>query len=1340
MKTAKMERILAIVLTLAMMMSMMLVFTVSGNAEGGAKQYTLDISKIKPFANGSKYDGEYEMAGTDNYFTLIYSAKTKVDDNEKTFNDSVGTFCTRRIAWGDATTVNGDEILNAVKIKTEGAATVTIWWICGDVIKGTSNPRVPAVYAPDGSVVDVVEIPADHKTEGTDGIKNDLFVSKLEIPAAGIYYIGNEGGSNYYYKLQVDDKADGEPLPERAAWSSVSAPVIESVVDNGKGGLVVKVNAAIGHDGADELTVIMTDASGSVISTRGSVTEKNSHTLTFTPENSGNYSFQAQLIRRSALEQIKISDKTSASFTYPLAVPYVTSVTSAGGGKIEIAWNAVHEAESYEIIEDGIKIATVVSYTAEGLSIGNEHSYQVAVTRGAERQVSAAKSAVATQEAKRAWGFTVYGPSASESKNGYSGSINEDGSVTLYSKDNGGKIQHDAPDGIAFYYTAIPTSQNFTIRAKVSVNSWTFSNGQEGFGLMATDRLGVNGDTSDFWNNSYLAGSTKIEYKYDPDIPDEIIDIKVVNTSLRKFSMKLGIGTLAKTGITKENLSLFEAKDSEALKQYFYNRQFSLDRTAADIMSEGGTYNVIGNFEGSVPGSVDEYFLITEYIMEIRKNNSGYFITYYAEDGKTVIAQHKYYDPDALSQLDENFVYVGFFTARNANVTFSDVSLTTVLPENDDPREYPPTEYITPKLDVNSGTATTNPNYELIADPNVAGTLKVIYDDQTIIENKYLSAEQRFRINLTLTKYDINKIRIEFVPDPHQDLPDNQKLQNTRTVVKIHEVLLSLGNYHRKTIYISPNVKPYTTTADGTRENPFDLFTALENAYPGQTLVLMEGTYRPQSELKIQRGMDGNPDAYIRLIADPEAKTRPVIDFEKEYKGFTHGGDYWYFYGFDVTGSMNGEKGFQISGNYNILDQIHAYENGNSGIQISRLSGSDLAADWPSHNLILNCTSYRNYDAGFEDADGFAAKLTCGPGNVFDGCVAYHNADDGWDLYAKVETGPIGAVTIRNCVAFENGFVPGTGDKTGNGNGFKMGGSSISGKHVLENSIAFNNLAKGIDSNSCPDIIVKNSISFNNGSHNVALYTNSSDNTAFVASGIISFRTEHTDIAENLKGRGTQNVDDYRNATTYYWNEQSGECKNILGEKITSDMFVSLEFTGWSRNDDGTINLNGFLEIKNSVPANVSGCKLGATPSTEIILPEDEECNFSKAWYKLDRYAHWHVCECGNKKDVTEHTFQTFIDKPVVGSTPGQKHDECIICGFKKAAVTIYPDYVPHEHSFVEGKCECGELDPNYVAPENPVEELGFFARIWQAIVNFFRRLFGLDAKAYYTLHGKRFF
>ena len=71
---------------------------------------------------------------------------------------------------------------------------------------------------------------------------------------------------------------------------------------------------------------------------------------------------------------------------------------------------------------------------------------------------------------------------------------------------------------------------------------------------------------------------------------------------------------------------------------------------------------------------------------------------------------------------------------------------------------------------------------------------------------------------------------------------------------------------------------------------------------------------------------------------------------------------------------------------------------GNSGLQIGRDNSeqSDIS-DWPSYNLIQNCTSYNNYD-NETYADGFAAKLTVGYGNVFDGCIAYRNSDNGWDL------------------------------------------------------------------------------------------------------------------------------------------------------------------------------------------------------------------------------------------------------------------------------------------------------------------------------------------------------
>ena len=1304
MKTINSRRILAIILTLSMVLSMMLVFTVSGFA-ANSKVYTLDAAELSPFAVGARDDGDYEKGGTDGYFTVFYSSKTKLETNEKTFSDGVS--CTQRFAWGAKTEI-GEQILNAVKIKTAGSAQIKLWWVGGDA------NRNPAVFNADGSVL---------VQDNTKTVKNELYISTFDIPAAGIYYLGNLVGSNYFYQIEVVDNADGETPAERAAWSGVASPVITSAEDNGAGNIVVNVNALIGHDGADELLVSMYK-NGELIATKGSVTEKSSHALVFTPDDSGNYTFDAKLLRDG--EDAKLGDGASADFVYLLKEPYLSSVTSVGGGNIEIKWGYVHEAESYEIYQNEIKIATVkagsLSYVASGLTIDEEYRYYVTAVRGSEVKKSGTMSAIATVDAQQAWGFTVYGPSTNEDNNGYIGNPNKDGQVTVYSEGGKGKIQPNSVDGIAFYYTAVPTDYNFTLRARVTVDSWTLSNGQEGFGLLATDRLGVNGDKGNFWNNSYLAGSTKIEYRYSSDT-DEIINIATQDTSLAKFSMKLGIGTIARTGVTPDNLELFEAMDTETIKYQFKSVTTTLDRTAADITNVAGTYNGIGNFTTPPAGTFEDRFLITEYIMEIQKNNSGYYISYYDKDGN-LIAQNKNYDPEALSQLDQNYVYVGFFASRNARATFSDIEFSTILASEDAPREYPPTTYITPSVAVNSGSVTTSDKYELILDPNVTGTLTVKYGGVPVVENQSVEIGKRFRTEIIFDHYDENDIKIEFTPDPLQWLGDYTELSSSKTVHNTLTVMYNRGNYHRKTIYISPDVKPYTTTADGTKENPFDIFTALENAYPGQTLILMEGTYVMNNALKIQRGMDGTAENPIRLIADPEAETRPVIDFQTLYSGFTIGGDYWYFYGFDVTGSMNMQKGIQVSGSYNVLDQIHTYNNGNTGIQISRYAGTDLFEDWPSYNLILNCTSYNNFDSGFEDADGFAAKLTVGPGNVFDGCIAYHNADDGWDLYAKVDTGAIGSVTIRNCVAYENGFVPGY-DKTGNGNGFKMGGDSLSGYHLIENSIAFGNLAKGIDSNSCPDIIVRNCVSFNNGGSNVALYTNNASDTDFTANGVISFRTDKLDVAENLRGKGTQVTAKYNNNTTYYWDAANGYCANTEGVKITADMFVSLEFKGWTRNADGTLNLGGFLEIKNTVPENAKDCTLGGQASEPIVLEEDLPCSFGPNWYKIDPIAHWHYCECGNKSEVAEHDFDWYIDKPVdkENNIPGQGHDECSICGYKKAARPIYPTQDP--------------VDDDTQQPQP--EELGFFARIWRAIVNFFRRLFGLEEIVFLPFQ-RRFF
>ena len=67
--------------------------------------------------------------------------------------------------------------------------------------------------------------------------------------------------------------------------------------------------------------------------------------------------------------------------------------------------------------------------------------------------------------------------------------------------------------------------------------------------------------------------------------------------------------------------------------------------------------------------------------------------------------------------------------------------------------------------------------------------------------------------------------------------------------------------------------------------------------------------------------------------------------------------------------------------------------------------------------------------------------------------------------------------------------------------------------------------------------------------------------------------------------------------------------------------------------------------------------------------------------WKYDETNHWHECECGNKADITAHTFKQIIDKEATTTEKGSKHEECTVCGYKKTAVDI-PKIDSHNHNY----------------------------------------------------------
>jgi len=245
-----------------------------------------------------------------------------------------------------------------------------------------------------------------------------------------------------------------------------------------------------------------------------------------------------------------------------------------------------------------------------------------------------------------------------------------------------------------------------------------------------------------------------------------------------------------------------------------------------------------------------------------------------------------------------------------------------------------------------------------------------------------------------------------------------------------------------------------TSGAAGTQAAPFaDLAEAAGRAGPGDIIRIAGGTYRYAQPVRLQR--NGTAEQPIRV--EPADGARPVFDFSAQefkqgFSGLMVRGDHWHLIGLEVIGAAR--NGIQVSGHHNIIAHCVAHQNQDSGIQLTAPA---------SHNLVLDCDSYRNVDRPTlgENADGFAAKFQIGPGNVFRGCRAWENADDGFDLWKAAES-----VRIEHCVAFRNGInLWGIAGFTGNGNGFKLGGDYIAGAHLVIGCVAMDQPVRGFDQN-----------------------------------------------------------------------------------------------------------------------------------------------------------------------------------------------------------------------------------------------------------------------------------
>ena len=534
------------------------------------------------------------------------------------------------------------------------------------------------------------------------------------------------------------------------------------------------------------------------------------------------------------------------------------------------------------------------------------------------------------------------------------------------------------------------------------------------------------------------------------------------------------------------------------------------------------------------------------YQLKLMKTNTGYHVS--VDNGPEKI----YYRPKQLEVLNPQ-IYVGFFTARVASITVSDILFSTSDVATDPPGLPDPNAAITPAISVQSPSTSSTPSYDLGIAANVKGSLEV-RQNSVFISNDPMTNTDVLIKNTTLS-YGENIFNLTFTPDP------NQNITSADPISLQYKVTYRTYGKPGGIVFISPYGH---SSSLGTIKDPIDIYSAVQFLQAGQTAFIQGGTYNLTAPLVIEKGNDGAQGKPKVLWA---SKRRPVFNFGKVSGGLIVAGSYWKIHGIDITNAAS--HGCLISGNHNLIDQVNTYANGNTGLQISG-SSTDKIDKWPSYNLILNCTSYDNMDAAENNADGFAAKLTCGVANVFRGCIAHNNCDDGYDLYSKLETGTIGAVTIENSIAYGNGTLTNGYKTKGDGNGFKMGGEGLAVKHVLRNCLAFQNNSAGVTSNSDPAIIVENTTSVDNGSSNYVFAYYSNTTPQFIAVKNISFRTR-AGVADDFPA-GLASGDNY-----FYDGAVSA---NINGQAVLATDFKTLTPIPFRRELDGDIAYNPYLQLR----------------------------------------------------------------------------------------------------------------------------------------------------------------
>lgn len=556
--------------------------------------------------------------------------------------------------------------------------------------------------------------------------------------------------------------------------------------------------------------------------------------------------------------------------------------------------------------------------------------------------------------------------------------------VTLESR--GGKIAN-SHDGLTFFYTELPTSDNFELQATVRVEQFGPENGakpaaQEGAGLLVRDVIGVPRQQP-----------LKEGYEEFPAASNLVMN--AIMTQDKKDNVRVKM-----QAVTREGISQPWGNAGAGIKKQSYKEEIDLSQTP-------------------------------EFRLKLQRTNDG-FITAWSPVGSDAWVSQSVPRADLISVQKRDHYYVGFFASRNAKITVSDASLMTSAAETVTSKPWQ-AKALPVVVQLNSAAKSTSEKYQVQARANSDGVFSVRQNEVVIGNDKAVKAGEMYSLPTTLT--ETNAFNLSFTP-AHGDAVHQQF-----TVEKV-------DGFTAQTLYAAPDG---TANGQGTIASPLDLASAINLLAPGGTLILKAGEY-PRSE--------------IPLAASGHAEQRKTL--QAEGKAVIHGllvdASYWNIKGVDIT-----DKSLRIQGSHNLIENVTAYRNDDTGIQISSPDNVGRPL-WASDNRVINSKSYANVDPGKINADGFAVKMRVGEGNRLENCYSHDNIDDGFDLFNKIEDGANGVVVIENSIARNN-----------TSNGFKLGGEGQPVAHEVRNSKAEGNQLDGFTDNFNPGkLVVTNNVAVDN--------------------------------------------------------------------------------------------------------------------------------------------------------------------------------------------------------------------------------------------------------------------